>query len=114
MITNNHDGTNPSMEEKILQWASENITRQDIGVNSRQVLNVVFSADRNFYDKKFAFVGTQMSLNGPEPPRIEDAFSTGCYDFQVVVRALDGTFIRAVFRLHVTPDWEGLSMQRIE
>jgi hypothetical protein len=113
LITDNHDGTNPSMEPKILQWSSSNIVKETIGIGSYSVLNVVFSIDRNIHNNKFAYVCTAMSLNGPRLPRIVDGFNIGLYDFEIVVRALDGTFIRQVFQVKVTNNWLELSMHKI-
>jgi len=104
------DLENPETEQKILQWSTEKNIRENIGVGANSLLNIVFSQDLK-YSNKFAFVGTRMSLNGPDLPRIEDAFNDGDFDFEVVIKAIDGTSIRGVYRLKVTKNWLELTMK---
>jgi hypothetical protein len=115
VVTDNKDGTNPSLDPKILQWSTENITQQDIGVGSFSLLNIVFSVGRSAKEKylsnKYAYVGTQKSLN--ETPRMEDGFNIGEYDFEVVIRAIDGTYVSGLYRLIVTDNWLELSIQKV-
>jgi hypothetical protein len=115
LVTDNGDGSNPSLEPKILQWSTDNITQETIGVGSYSLLNIAFSVDRTPNDKylgnKYAFVGTPRSLN--ESPRVEDGFNIGEYDFEVVIRAIDGTLVNGLYRLKVTENWLELSMEKV-
>ena len=54
-----------------------------------------------------------MSLNGTNLPRMVDAFSVGSFDFEIMIKAVDGTSICATYRLTITNNWLQLSMEKI-
>jgi hypothetical protein len=111
VLENNSDEKeNPETEPKILQWSTEKNIKEDISARTGfSVLNVVFSEEKS----KFAFVGTQMSLNGPDLPRKEDTFGIGNFVFELVITTLHGYTTSVKFRLNVTSEWRELSMQKI-
>lgn len=115
-----NDGPNfsPSLEPKILQWDSSSIY-EDIGVgeNNFSILDVVFSESRDFQGKR-AFVSTPYNLNMFNSidyyPHIEDGFHIGDYIFELVVTTIDGFSVRNVYKLHVTDNWDKISMEKID
>lgn len=47
-------------------------------------------------------------------PHIEDGFHIGDYIFELVVTTIDGFSVRNVYKLHVTDNWDKISMEKID
>jgi hypothetical protein len=108
----------PSLEPKILVWDTEQ-RYEDIGAGNFALLNLVFSNCNVSIDArdtaivKRAFACTSQSNSNITLPRIEDGFSVGRFQIEVIVRAKTGQFVRQVFRLDVPDDWRNITMESI-
>jgi hypothetical protein len=112
-ILNNNTNFSPSLEPKTLQWDSKSIN-EDIGVKNFAILDVVFS-DSIEREKK-AFVSTPFNLDVINilDTKIEDGFHVGDYEFELVVKTIDGISVTNNFKVHVTDKWDEISMEKID
>jgi hypothetical protein len=112
-ILNNSTNFSPSLEAKTLQWDSISIN-EDIGVKDFAILDIVFSDSREVAQRKRAYVSTPHNLSNFIYPQIEDGFNIGDYEFELVVKTIDGISVTNNFKVHVTDKWDEISMEKID
>ncbi len=113
----------PSDEPKQLLWETSQEVQQDIGaLVGHASLNVLFSDDRlpivqpqTDPQRIMALVATPPSarMNPVNVIRAQDGFGRGEFVSELTVASKDGSSVVGRFRIRVTDDWRGLSMERI-
>jgi len=113
----------PSDEPKQLLWETSQEVQQDIGaLVGHASLNVLFSDDRlpriqqeTDSQRIMALVATPPSIrmNPVNVIRAQDGFGRGEFVGELIVASKDGSSVVGRFRIRVTDDWKGLSMERI-
>jgi hypothetical protein len=106
----------PSTEPKPLRWDT-GASRQDIGaVNGLEPLHVVLSDSRMAtpdFKGIFALVATPDAVANLQIIRAQDGMQEGDFEFELNVTSTGGEQATAVFRVHVTRNWQELMMERI-
>lgn len=110
---------NPSPEPKDLYWENGQIY-QDIGINRPEYLHIVLSDSRMgtivpATDNLFALVSTPDTVRMVPANffRAQDAMGQGDFDFRLVVTAESGETVEGTIRVHVTGNWQELSMSKV-
>ncbi len=119
----NNSTIHPSEEPKLLVWwtsSKDNILlKQDIGGKiGAKYLYVVFS--EIFFANKhkdnndiYAFVSTKEEVYRKDIRTRYNGFGVGEFEFEVIIKSEDGSFVKSIFRLHVEKDFRKISMEKI-
>lgn len=102
-------------EQKQITWDSREVY-EDIGVEDTAYLDVVFINSEIIRDvKKRAYVSTPSNLKEDKvySPDIRDGLVEGDFEFEVMVREINGKFVRGKFQIHLEQNYENSSMKRL-
>ncbi len=114
------DTRNPSLEPKTLFWETGE-TYKDIGIKRTEYLYVVLSDSRLGSQipadaDLFAFISTPETVKMIPANffRAQDGFGVGDSDFELLVTTESGESLTSNLRVHVTNNWNELTMEQIE